>query len=131
MRSGVENKLTGFDGMMSQALTKAIMGDDDAEIIDMSELRWGGTGDSIEIEATALYEVSDWVKRKESAGLEEKYVFLNSFCCFILRMPVFHIICHFTIIILQGSFYARDTRQNGCQRTAWCHGSRVRFSSYS
>ncbi len=74
MRAGVEDNLTGFDGMMSQALTKAIMGDDDAEIIDMNELRWGGTGDSIEIEATALYEVTDWVKRKESATQEERYV---------------------------------------------------------
>jgi len=72
MRSGVEGNLSGFDGMMSQALTKALMGDDDQEVIDMSELRWGGTGDSTEIEATALYEVTDWLKRKEGATAEEK-----------------------------------------------------------
>jgi hypothetical protein len=77
MRLGVEDNLTGFDGMMSQALTKAIMGDDDAETIDLNELRWGGTGDSIEIEATALYEVTDWVKRKESATQDERGGFMQ------------------------------------------------------
>ena len=72
MRSGVEDNLPGFDGMMSQALTKALMGDDDTESIDQNELRWGGSGDSIEIEATALYEVTDWLKRNEEATAEER-----------------------------------------------------------
>lgn len=72
MRTGVEDNVSGVDGMMSQALTKAIMGDDDSEVIDMNELRWGGSGDSIEIEATALYEVTDWLKRKEGATTEER-----------------------------------------------------------
>ena len=71
MRTGVEENLTGFDGMMSQALTKALM-DDDSELVDMPDLRWGGTGDSTEIEATVLCEVTDWLKRKEGATMEEK-----------------------------------------------------------
>ena len=71
MRNGVEGNLSGFDGMMSQALTKALI-DDDSEAIDNGDLRWGGTGDSIEIEATALYEVTDWLKRNDGATMEEK-----------------------------------------------------------
>jgi hypothetical protein len=71
MRTGVEGSLSGFDGMMSQALTKALM-DDDSEAVNEDELRWKGCHDSPEIEATALWEVTDWLKRNESATVEEK-----------------------------------------------------------
>jgi hypothetical protein len=71
MRTGVEGSLSGFDYMMSQALTKALM-DDDSEAVNEDELRWKGCHDSPEIEATALWEVTDWLKRNESVTTEEK-----------------------------------------------------------
>jgi hypothetical protein len=89
MRTGVEDNISGFDGAMSQALTKVLMGDDDTEAIDMNELRWGGSGDSIEIEATALYEVTDWLKRKELATVEERCV-----------------LCYYYLLCSRGSFFS-------------------------
>jgi hypothetical protein len=72
MRADVEGKLTGFDGMMSQALTRALIDDDDANV-DPDELLWGGSGklEGAEIEASALFEVTDWLKRKDNASVEE------------------------------------------------------------
>ena len=73
MRAEVEGNLTGFDGMMSQALTKALM--DDEEInVEPTELLWGGQGQQsgAEIEASALCEVTDWLKRNDSASLDRK-----------------------------------------------------------
>jgi hypothetical protein len=73
MRADVEGNLTGFDGMMSQALTRALIDDDDANV-DPVELLWGGSGklEGAEVEASALFEVTDWLKRKENASVEEK-----------------------------------------------------------
>jgi len=72
MRADVECNLTGFDSMMSQALTRALIDDDDN--VDPRELLWGGSGKltGAEIEASALGEVTDWLKRKENATLQEK-----------------------------------------------------------
>lgn len=72
MRADVEGNLTGFDSMMSQALTRALIDDDDN--VDPRELLWGGSGKltGAEIEASALGEVTDWLKRKENATLQEK-----------------------------------------------------------
>lgn len=72
MRADVEGNLTGFDSMMSQALTRALIDDDDN--VDPRELLWGGNGKltGAEIEASALGEVTDWLKRKENATLQEK-----------------------------------------------------------
>lgn len=73
MRADVEGNLTGFDSMMSQALTRALIDEDD-DHVDPSELLWGGSGRlaGAEIEASALGEVTDWLKRKENANVEEK-----------------------------------------------------------
>lgn len=71
MRSDIEGTVTGVDGMMSQAMTRALM-DDDERDVDRNELFWGGKGDPIEIEATVLCEVNDWLKREEGASIEEK-----------------------------------------------------------
>jgi hypothetical protein len=71
MRSDIEGTVTGVDGMMSQAMTRALM-DDDERHVDRNELYWGGQGDPIEIEATALCEVNDWLKREAGASIEEK-----------------------------------------------------------
>lgn len=76
MRADVEESLTGSDGMMSQAMTKALMADEDP-VADQSDLFWGGSGDPAEIEASALCEVNDWLKRKEGANLEERRGFMQ------------------------------------------------------
>lgn len=72
MRADVEGNLTGFDSMMSQAFTRAYIDDDDN--FDPRELLWGGNGKltGAEIEASALGEVTDWLKRKENATIQEK-----------------------------------------------------------
>mmetsp|Transcript_23074 Transcript_23074/g.56917 ORF Transcript_23074/g.56917 Transcript_23074/m.56917 type:complete len:614 (+) Transcript_23074:119-1960(+) len=77
MRADVEGNLTGFDSMMSQALTRALIDDDDN--VDPRELLWGGNGTltGAEIEASALGEVTDWLKRKENATLQEKRGFMQ------------------------------------------------------
>ncbi|CAJ1945406.1 unnamed protein product [Cylindrotheca closterium] len=77
MRADVEGNLTGFDSMMSQALTRALIDDDDN--VDPRELLWGGNGKltGAEIEASALGEVTDWLKRKEHATLQEKRGFMQ------------------------------------------------------
>ena len=73
MRAEVEGNLSGFDGMMSQALTKALMDDDEVHV-DPSELYWGGIGQQrgAEIEASALCEVMDWLKRNDAASIDRK-----------------------------------------------------------
>eukprot|EP00980_Cylindrotheca_fusiformis_P006837 scaffold1429_cov110-Cylindrotheca_fusiformis.AAC.9 len=71
MRMDVEGNITGFDGMMSQALTRALIDEDD-DPVDSSEFLWGGSRNGAEIEASALGEVTDWLKRKENASLKEK-----------------------------------------------------------
>jgi hypothetical protein len=73
MRAGVEGNLTGFDGMMSQALTRALIDEDDTTV-DPTELLWGGSGNlvGVEIEASALGEVTDWLKRKETPSDDER-----------------------------------------------------------
>jgi len=75
MRTGVEGNLHGFDGMMSHALTKALMEDDDSP--NPRELLWGGTGGAMEIEASALGEVNDWLKRNDRATVDEKRSFMQ------------------------------------------------------
>lgn len=76
MRTEVEGNLTNFDGMMSQALTKALMDDEDSTR-DMTELMWGGTGEPMEIEASVLCEMNDWLKRKENASVDERRAFMQ------------------------------------------------------
>ena len=75
MRSDVEGNLTNFDGMMNQAMTIALFPDEEEEDdVDISELMWGGSGQlsGLEIEASALGEVMDWLKRNENSSVETK-----------------------------------------------------------
>lgn len=76
MRTEVEGTVTNVDGMMSQALLKALMDDEDTNR-DMNELTWGGSRTSIEIEASVLCEMNDWLKRKEGASLDERRAFMQ------------------------------------------------------
>ena len=73
MRAEVEGSVTGFDGMMSQALTKALMDDDEVNV-EPTELLWGGVGQQsgAEVEASALCEVTDWLKRNDNAPIDGK-----------------------------------------------------------
>ena len=73
MRTKVEGTVTNVDGMMSQALTKALMDDDD-DSTDENELKWGGSGQSMEIEASVLCDTNDWLKRKDSPSVDERWV---------------------------------------------------------
>lgn len=77
-RSNVEGSLAGFEGIMSAAVTKALMGDDDADN-NPTILLWGCQPDpnSAELEASALCEVNDWLKRNESSSAEKKRLFMN------------------------------------------------------
>lgn len=78
LRANVEENLSGFEGIMSEAVTKALMGDDDSQV-DTRELLWGCSPNpaGTEIEASALYEVSDWLKRNEGATVERKRAFMQ------------------------------------------------------
>jgi hypothetical protein len=78
LRSDVEGNLTGFEGIMSAAVTKALMPDDEARA-DPADLRWGCQGKPTgpEVEASALCEVCDWLKRNENEPLERKREFMQ------------------------------------------------------
>jgi len=78
LRADVEGNLTGFEGIMSAAVTKALMGDEDIRM-DTSELLWGchETSTGPEIEASALCDVCDWLKRNENASVERKHQFMQ------------------------------------------------------
>ena len=79
LRTDVEGNLSGFEGYMSAAVTNALMGDDEKKNYEMQELLWGcdANPDGTEIEASALFEVTDWLNRNESAGMERKGAFMQ------------------------------------------------------
>jgi hypothetical protein len=77
-RDGVENTVAGMEGVMSAAVTMAHMIDDVA-VIDESELWWGCERpcSGVDIEASALFEVCDWLKRNEAAPPERRRSFMQ------------------------------------------------------
>ena len=128
MRADVEGSLTGFDGMMSQALTKVLIDDEEAPVEPTSAIFWGApTLSGCEIEASALGEVTDWLKRKENASIEERLVYYYEDA---LRFDIFS----FCILILvsltafffskQACIHARYTKQNGGECALWRVGTR-------
>ena len=73
MRADVEGNLKGCDGMMSQAIARALI--DDVDYNPYSGAYWGGDGEdasAAEIEASALGSVLDWLKRHGNASGREK-----------------------------------------------------------
>jgi hypothetical protein len=78
LREDVEGNLSGFENIMSAAVTNALMGDEETNV-DMQDLLWGcnANPDGTEIEASALFEVSDWLKRNETAGADRKRAFMQ------------------------------------------------------
>lgn len=77
-RIGVEDNVSDFEGIMSAAVTNALMGGPH-EPVDREEITWGFRGNptGMEIEASALCEVHDWMKRNENATDERKRVFMQ------------------------------------------------------
>jgi hypothetical protein len=78
LREDVEGNLSGFENIMSAAVTNALMGDEETNV-DMQDLLWGcnANPDGTEIEASALFEVSDWLKRNETVGADRKRAFMQ------------------------------------------------------
>ncbi|KAL7529454.1 hypothetical protein ACHAXR_002976, partial [Thalassiosira sp. AJA248-18] len=72
MRSGVEDAVYGAEGMMSLAMTRALMEDEDAIIPS-----WGGAEDPESIEANGLCETNDWLRKNEHSTLDERNLFFQ------------------------------------------------------
>lgn len=68
MRNGVEESVYGAEGMMSLAMTRALM-EEEEENVD-----WGGAQDCASMEANIFCEVNDWLRKNENASLERRYV---------------------------------------------------------
>lgn len=78
LRMGVENSVANVEGLMSAAVTTALMGGS-AEPVDMEEITWGcrGNPSGAEIEASALCEVNEWLKRNERSPMDRKRAFMQ------------------------------------------------------
>ena len=70
MRNGVEESVYGAEGMMSLAMTRALMDDEDVDI----HPSWGGAEDPESIEANGLCETNDWLRKNEHSTLDERCV---------------------------------------------------------
>jgi type II secretory pathway pseudopilin PulG len=64
MRSCVQESVAGMDGMLSQALTMAILGGPSYELPESC--------DGIEMETNIIWEVNDWLKRNDYATQDER-----------------------------------------------------------
>jgi hypothetical protein len=73
MRNGVERSVRGSEGMMSLAMTRALM-DDEADDVHPS---WGEAEDPESIEANALCETNDWLRKNEFTTVEERNLFFQ------------------------------------------------------
>lgn len=72
MRSGVEETVYGAESMMSLAMTRALMGEEDVD----AHPSWGeAEGDPESIEANGLCETNDWLRKNEHSTLDERFVF--------------------------------------------------------
>mmetsp|Transcript_24680 Transcript_24680/g.68138 ORF Transcript_24680/g.68138 Transcript_24680/m.68138 type:complete len:795 (+) Transcript_24680:323-2707(+) len=77
MRANVEENLAGCDGMMSQAVARALI--DDVDHDASSDIYWGGDMNisAPEIEASALASVMDWLKRNDKSSDRERRDFFQ------------------------------------------------------
>ena len=66
MRNGVEESVYGAEGMMSLAMTRALMEEED-ENID-----WGGAQDCASMEANIFCDANDWLRKNDNASLERR-----------------------------------------------------------
>jgi hypothetical protein len=76
MRTDVEGMSSNFDGMMSQALTKALMDDMDEDDGAVSEMTVDALS-SMDIEATVLCDTIDWLKKREGASKDDRREFMQ------------------------------------------------------
>ena len=79
LRSNVEGNMPGFEGVMSAAVTRALMDEDELQQEITPEVTWGCEGNPTgpEIEASVLCEVNDWIKRNEGGTIERKRLFMQ------------------------------------------------------
>ena len=74
MRADIEGNLEGCDGMMNQAVARALIEEEEEDASIATDMLWGGnehiTG--VEIEASALGIIMDWLKRNDKASPREK-----------------------------------------------------------
>lgn len=70
MRANLEGNVSNFDSMMSQALTNALMDDDEEDGNESAMMI--GEKDSVQIEVDLLCEMNDWLKRTDGAGIDDK-----------------------------------------------------------
>ena len=75
MRAAVGDIVTESDDMMSEALTKALMEDDEAQ--ENIDTMWGGAKDSMEIEASILCDTYEWMKRQERMNIDMKRAYMQ------------------------------------------------------
>ncbi len=75
-RREVEGKVANAEGIVSAAVTNAII---DQTHVEISELLWGCTENpsGADIEASALCEVTEWLKRNGTADSERRRAFLQ------------------------------------------------------
>ena len=66
MRNGVEESVYGAEGMMSLAMTRALMEEED-ENID-----WGGAQDCASMEANIFCDANDWLRKNDNVSLERR-----------------------------------------------------------
>jgi len=73
MREGVEESVYGAEGMMSLAMTRALMEDEDVGV----NLSWGGAEDPESIEANGLCETNDWLRKHDNSTVDERNLFFQ------------------------------------------------------
>jgi len=73
LRTQVQGTLSDAEGMMSQALTKALMGDSD----DEDDVTADVAIDPTEVEASMLCEINIWLKNREGAGADERREYMQ------------------------------------------------------
>eukprot|EP00970_Alexandrium_tamarense_P008630 scaffold1637_cov195-Alexandrium_tamarense.AAC.21 len=72
IRNGVEESVYGAEGMMSLAMTRALM--EEEGDVDVS---WGGAVDSESLEANMLCETNDWLRKNENSSLDRRNQFFQ------------------------------------------------------
>jgi hypothetical protein len=68
MRNGVEESVYGAEGMMSLAMTRALMEEEEEEV------DWGGAQDCASMEANIFCDANDWLRKNEGSSLDTRLV---------------------------------------------------------
>jgi hypothetical protein len=113
MRADIEGNVEGCDGMMSQAVARALIEEEDLNF-GATDYLWGGDTDVTgpEIEASALGDVTDWLKRNDKASIEEKCV-MKSACRAVASS------WNYSPFLMQTRIHARNVESDGRQCATW------------